>query len=158
MTLHFAMSLALLIGIVAGLRSLTAPAIVAWAAYVGWIHLGGTPHAFMGSAFTVGIFSILAVAELIADKLPKTPKRTAAVGLIARIVLGGLSGASISLAGHQGSHVGLFLGAAGGLIGAYAGYFVRTRAVKALQVPDFVIALFEDAVAIGGALLIVTRF
>jgi uncharacterized membrane protein len=158
MTSHYVWLLAFLIGVVAGLRSLTAPAIVAWAANLGWIHLGGTKHAFMASSFTVGIFSILAIAELIADKLPKTPKRTAAVGLIARIVLGGLSGASLSLAGHQGSHVGLFLGAIGGVVGAYAGYFARTGTVRALHLPDFVIALAEDAIAIGGALLIVTRF
>jgi uncharacterized membrane protein len=32
------------------------------------------------------------------------------------------------------------------------------RLVRALKVPDFVIALAEDAVAIAGGLLIVSRF
>ena len=89
------------IGIVAGLRSLTAPAVVAWAAQLGWIHLQGSPVAFMGSKWAVGIFTLLAVGELIADQLPGTPARTAAVGLSARILTGGLSGACLAAAGWR---------------------------------------------------------
>jgi uncharacterized membrane protein len=54
--------------------------------------------------------------------------------------------------------LGAVLGAVGGVAGAFAGYQARTRLVKALKVPDFVIALLGDAVAIGGGLLIVSRF
>ena len=64
------------IGFVAGLRSLTAPAAVSWAAHLGWLDLQGSPLAFMGSMAAVAIFSILALAELVADKLPTTPNRT----------------------------------------------------------------------------------
>ena len=81
------------IGFVAGLRSLTAPAAVAWAAHLGWIHLDGTPLAFMGSKWTAIVFTILALVELVADQLPQTPARTAAVGLSARVVTGALTGA-----------------------------------------------------------------
>ncbi len=42
MTHVLVLLLALLIGVVAGLRSLTAPAVVAWAAFLGWIDLHGT--------------------------------------------------------------------------------------------------------------------
>ena len=63
------------IGIVAGLRSLLPPAVVAWAAHFGWLNLHGSPLAFMGSTAAVAIFSIFAIGELIADKLPATPKR-----------------------------------------------------------------------------------
>jgi len=66
------------IGVVAGLRSLTAPAVVAWAANLGWINLHNSPLAFMGSKWTVVIFTALAVVELVADQLPSTPARTAA--------------------------------------------------------------------------------
>ena len=87
--------LAIAIGIVAGLRSLLAPAVVAWAAHFDWLNLNGSPLAFMGSRTAVAIFSVLAIGELIADKLPKTPKRTALAPLLARILTGGLCGASL---------------------------------------------------------------
>lgn len=65
--------LAFLIGVVSGLRSLTAPAVVAWAAHRNWLNLHNTPLSFMASTATVVIFILLAVAELVADKLPYTP-------------------------------------------------------------------------------------
>jgi uncharacterized membrane protein len=150
--------LAFLIGVVAGLRSLTAPAVVAWAAHRNWLGLQSTPLSFMGSTAAVVLFTLLAVVELVADQLPSTPARTKPAGLIFRIVLGGLSGAGVAVAGTQSIALGAVLGVVGGIAGAFAGYEVRTRLVKALKVPDLVIALLEDAVAIGGGLLIVSRF
>jgi uncharacterized membrane protein len=150
--------LAFLIGVVSGLRSLTAPAVVAWAAHRNWLNLHNTPLSFMASTAAVVIFTLLAVVELIADQLPSTPSRTKPPGLIARIVFGGLSGAGLALSGAQSIVLGAVLGVAGGVAGAFAGYQVRTRLVKALKVPDLVIALLEDAVAIGGGLFIVSRF
>jgi uncharacterized membrane protein len=146
------------IGIVAGLRSLTAPATTAWGAHLNWLSLAGTPFTFMGSTAAVAILTLLAIVELVADKLPSTPSRTAPVGLIARILLGGLSGAVVAAAGGKAFALGAVLGAVGGIAGAFAGYQIRTRLVKALKVPDFVVALLEDAVAIGGGLFIVSRF
>src|SRR6266513_1117413 len=76
-SLHYVFVLALGIGIVAGLRSLTAPAVVAWGAHLGWLNLHGSPVAFIGLTTAVAIFSVLAIGELVADKLPMIPKRTA---------------------------------------------------------------------------------
>jgi uncharacterized membrane protein len=151
------MLLSFLIGLVAGLRSMTAPAVVAWAAYSGWLNLQNTPLAFMGSIVTVILFTLAAIGELVADQLPNTPARTKPPGLIARFVLGGLSGASVAAAGGESVVVGACLGAAGGIAGAFAGYQARTRLVKALGVRDLAIALAEDAVAIGAGLAIVSR-
>jgi uncharacterized membrane protein len=150
--------LAFLIGVVSGLRSLTAPAAVAWAAHRGWINLNHTPFQFMGSTAAVVIFTLFAGVELVADQLPSAPSRTAPPGLIARIVLGALCGAAIAVPGAQSITLGAVLGAAGGVAGAFGGYQVRTRLVKALKVPDFVIATLEDAVAIGAGLFLVSRF
>jgi len=112
----------------------------------------------MGSAAAVVIFTLLAIVELIADQLPSTPARTKPVGLVARILTGGFSGGAVAVSGGQGFALGAVLGALGGIVGAFAGYQVRTRSVKALNVPDFVIAVLEDVVALGGGLFIVTRF
>jgi uncharacterized membrane protein len=150
--------LAFLIGVVSGLRSLTAPAVVSWAAHRGWIHLNPARLHFLGSTAAVVVFALFAVVELVADQLPSAPSRTAPPGLIARIVLGALSGAAIAASGTQAITIGALLGAAGGVAGAFGGYQVRTRLVKALNVPDFVIATLEDAVAIGAGLFIVSRF
>ena len=80
------------------------------------------------------------------------------MGLSARIVLGGLSGAAVAAAGTQSPAIGAALGVAGGVAGAFAGKEVRTRLVKALKVPDFVIATLEDALAIAAGIFIVMRF
>jgi uncharacterized membrane protein len=149
---------AFLIGVIAGLRTMTAPAVVAWAANRHWLNLSNSPLAFMGSTAAVAVFSVLALSELVIDKLPSTPNRTRLVGLIGRTVLGGLSGAGVAVAGSQSIAPGAILGVAGAITGAFAGYEVRKRLVRALKVPDFVIALLEDAAAIAGALLIVSRF
>jgi uncharacterized membrane protein len=53
---------------------------------------------------------------------------------------------------------GTLLGTAGGVAGAFGGYEARTRLVRALGVPDAVIAFAEDAVAIGAGLFVVSRF
>jgi uncharacterized membrane protein len=150
--------LAFLLGVVTGLRSLTAPAVLAWAAHRNWLELHNAPLAFMASTAAMVIFILLAVGELVADQLPSTPSRTAPPGLIARIVMGGLCGAGIALAGGLSLWLGALLGAVGGVAGAFGGYYVRTGLVKALKVPDLVIATAEDVVAIGGALFIVSRF
>lgn len=153
MTLLFAF----LIGLFAGLRSLTPPAAVAWAVYLGWINLP-SPLSFIGSLPAVIILTLLAITELIFDKLPNTPSRTAPPGLIGRIVTGGLTGACVSLGGGQSAFVGAALGVVGGIVGCFAGYQVRARLVRSLRQKDLYVALLEDLIAIGGSLFIVSRF
>src|ERR1700750_3332497 len=101
--------LCFLIGCVAGLRSMMGPAIICAAAYLRWIHLEGTPLAFLMAQPALWIFTFLAIAELIADKLPKTPARTAPVGLIARAVTGGLCGAALAASGAKSVAAGALL-------------------------------------------------
>jgi len=158
MTPSHVLLLAFGIGIVTGLRSLASPAVVAWAAHRGWLNLQGASLSFLGSTAAVATLTILAVVELVTDKLASTPARTKPLGLSARILLGGLWGAAVALAGQQSAAVGCALGAVGGVVGGFVGYQVRTGLVRALKVPDFVIAVLEDLVAVAGALFIVTRF
>ena len=135
-----ALLLAFLIGVVTGLRSMTGPAVVAWAANRHWIDLHDSAVAFMGST----------------DKLPSIPSRTTVMGLVPRIVLGGLCGAAIAAAGLQSSALGAVLGVVGAIAGAFGGYRLRARIVATRRIPPFVVACLEDAVAIVGALLIVS--
>lgn len=152
-----ALVLAFLIGFVTGLRSLTPAAVTAWAAHLGWLRLS-RPLSLIGTLPAVVIFTVLAAAELVADKLPKTPSRTAPPGLIARILMGALTGACVAAGGGQSALVGAVLGAGGGVAGCFGGYRARTRLVKALDVPDFYVAVAEDLVTIFVSLWIVSRF
>jgi uncharacterized membrane protein len=111
----------------------------------------------MGSTISVVIFSLLAVFELIGDVRPQTPKRTAPVPLVARILMGALCGACLCAANSQLIFIGAILGGIGGIIGAFAGYEIRRRLVKTLNIKDIFIALLEDVVTIGLACLFVTR-
>jgi uncharacterized membrane protein len=161
MTTHFTFTfpvyvISFLIGLIAGLRSLTAPAAVSWAARLGWLHLENTWMAFLGFAATSYIISVLAIAELIADKLPNTPSRRAPVGFIARIVTGALSGAALGAGGSW--VIGLVAGVAGAIVGTLGGYEFRVRLVKATGGKDLPIALLEDVIAIAGAFFLVSRF
>ena len=153
MTLLFAF----LIGFFGGLRALTAPAATAWASYLGWLKLE-RPLSLIGSLPAVAIFSLIALVELVADKLPQTPSRTAPLGLIARIVMGALTGACVAVAGGQGVFLGAVLGAVGGVVGCFVGYKARTGSVKALGTRDLNVALVEDFVAVAGSLWVVSRF
>ena len=148
--------MAFLLGFLAGLRSMTPLAAVAWGARLGWLHLDGTPLTFFASAAAAYLLTALMLAELVADKLPRTPSRTQPGPFIGRIVTGGLAGAAL-LGGTGGSlALGALLGALGAVAGTLGGYRARTGLVRMLGVPDYVVALAEDAVAVGGACLILS--
>jgi uncharacterized membrane protein len=148
---------AVLIGFLAGLRSLTPPAATAWAAHLGWLKLE-RPLSLIGSVPAVAILTVLAAMELVADKLPFMPSRKTPPGLIARILSGGLTGACVAASGGQGLLPGTVLGAVGGVAGCFAGYSARTGIVRALGTRDLYVALLEDLTAIAGSLWVLARF
>ena len=155
--MNYVFLLAVGIGIVAGLRSLTAPAVVAWGAHVGWLNLHGSPLAFLGSTPAVAIFSLLALGELVADKLPMIPKRTAPAPLFARVVTGGVCGACLCAAAGKALITGALLGGTGAIVGAFVGYQVRRGLVTKLHIKDLFVAICEDLLAIGLAVFVVSR-
>jgi uncharacterized membrane protein len=148
--------LAFVLGVVAGLRAMTAPAIVAWAARLGWLHLEGTPLSFLGIPWVTYLLTVFMLAELVGDKLPRTPARTMVAPFIARILLGGLAGAALVVGSGGSLALGAVLGGLGGIAGTLGGFRARTGLVRTLRVPDYVVALAEDCVAVGGALLVVS--
>jgi uncharacterized membrane protein len=144
---------ALLIGIIAGLRSMTAPAFVSWAARLGKLDLASSSLAFLGYAYTPWILTVLALAEFVADQLPTTPSRKSAGPFGTRIVTGALSGAAIGATGGL-LVTGAIAGALGAVIGTLGGYAFRAWLAKALG-NAHAAAFIEDVIAIGGACLIV---
>ncbi len=141
-----------LLGVVTGMRSMTALAVLCWFVHAGYLPLDDTWAAWVGKLSTTIIFTVLAIAELIADKLPKTPNRTALGPLLARVVIGGFIGAIVA-AGLEGSDVeGIILGVGGALIGAFGGFLIRRELVDRTGGKDWPVALVEDASAILGAI------
>ncbi len=153
MTHFLVLLLALLIGVVAGLRALTAPAAVAWAAMLDWINLDGTWVEWLGHPITVTVLTVLAVGELITDQLPKTPSRKTAVQFLTRLVTGGFAGAAIGTAWGY-TFGGLGAGVVGAVLGTIGGAEARRRLVAANDGNDPPIALVEDAVAVLGGLAV----
>ena len=146
--------LALLIGVVAGLRAMTAPAAIAWGAYLGWLPLAGTWAGFMGHWIALAIFTALALVELVGDQLPSTPSRKVPVQFGTRLVSGAFTGAIIGTVGGMLA-AGLIAGIVGAVIGTYGGAKVRSRFAGAFG-RDLPAALIEDAVAILLALWVVS--
>jgi len=145
--------LAVLIGIVAGLRAMTAPAAIAWAARLGKLGLSGTWLAFLGYAWTPWILTVLAAGELVTDQLPSTPSRKMPVAFGTRILMGGVCGAALT-AGAGSMLLGATFGIAGAVAGTLGGYAFRAR-MAATFGGDRPAALLEDAIAIGAAVTVV---
>jgi len=144
---------ALVLGMVSGLRTMTSPAVVSWAARLGVLAVSGTPMAFMGFKYTPIIFAVLAIGEIINDKLPKTPSRTVPPQFIARILSGSLVGATVGAAAGS-LIIGLLAGAIGAVGGTLGGAAIRGRLAKAFG-KDLPAALIEDTAAIVLAILVV---
>ena len=146
---------ALLIGCICGLRSMTAPAVVAWGAHLDWLHLQGSLLAFLANKISLAVFSLFAIGELIADKLPFIPPRTQAGPLGVRVIFGAMCGAALCISGAASPLLGGVLGGLGGVAGAFAGYHYR-RSLSG-KVPDLLLALLEDLAAVGGGFLLVSH-
>jgi uncharacterized membrane protein len=152
------MAAAVGIGAIAGLRSMTAPAIVSWATEEKWIRSRPRPLAFLKSKKTVFLVTALAVGELIVDKLPGTPNRTEPAGLAVRILTGGFSGGALCASKKRLVAAGAVLGGLAAIAGAFIGYSTRRQLHVRFRLSDTALAIVEDAIAIGGGVLIVRNF
>lgn len=145
-----------LLGGVTGLRSMMGPALVCWGIHLGWLTVAGSPLFFLGHPISLAVFSVLALGELVGDKLPQIPNRIDPGPLVARMVFGGMSGWVLALSGHAPVAAGVVCAAAGAVAGAYAGFHLR-RAITRRGARDFVVAVVEDAIAVGGGLFLISR-
>ncbi len=145
---------AVLIGVVAGMRTMTAPTAVSFAAHAGWLSLGGTWLAFFGYRLTPWVLLVLALGELIVDLLPRTPSRKVPAQFVARLVSGAVCGAAVATATGEGTQ-GLAAGVLGALLGTFGGAALREKLASALK-QDGPAAVLEDALAVGAALLVIS--
>ncbi|MEH3128550.1 MAG: DUF4126 family protein [Mycolicibacterium neoaurum] len=160
MTVVLVLLLALLIGVVAGLRALTPPAVVAWGGMLGWIALDGTWAQWLTHPITVTVLTILLVVELVTDQLPATPPRTVAMQFAARLFTGAFAGAVLvsgvigdASAGNVVSGIGA--GIIGAVLGTMGGYQARKALVERSGGRDLPVALVEDVIAVVGGFAVV---
>jgi uncharacterized membrane protein len=145
------------LGLIAGLRSMSGPALITRVARKGQLAAKGSKLEFLNSTGALSGAVLLAAGEIIVDKLPKTPARTKPGPLAARAVSGALCGAVLCSARKKSPWLGALYGALGAVGAAYAAYHLRQAAKEALHVPDAVIAVAEDALVAGSGLLIASR-
>ncbi|MGZ6778342.1 MAG: DUF4126 family protein, partial [Mycobacterium sp.] len=152
MTYFLVLLFALLIGVVAGLRALTAPAVVAWAGALGWINLDATWAQWVAHPITVTVLTILALGELVTDQLPSTPSRRVPMQFGARLFTGAFSGAVLATGAVLNPTAWVIVGAIGAamigsVLGTLGGAEARKRLVAATGGRDLPVALVEDAIA-----------
>jgi uncharacterized membrane protein len=137
-----------LLGLATGLRTMTPIAVICWYAYIGYLPVGGTWATWTARLSVAILFTVLAVGELIGDKLPKTPNRISPAPLLARLTFGGLCG-SIAATAISGPGIeGVLLGVLGALLGAFGGFMVRRHLRERFECDDWKVAVCEDATAI----------
>ncbi|MDB6146830.1 MAG: putative transrane protein [Spartobacteria bacterium] len=158
MNLPLVLLFGLKVGFLSGLRAFTPLALISWLAIWGWVPLAGSPLWFFGTTTAAVILSILAVGELIADKLPKTPPRTQVAPIAGRAVTGACSAAALCVAAGQPWILGVLAGVLGSVAGAFGGFHLRRFFVQRLKIPDLLVALTEDFATIAGASLLVRYF
>jgi uncharacterized membrane protein len=158
MTTSILLLVCFLLGIVSGLRSMMGVALVCWAVHLGWLNLAGTKLAFLGSPISLGIFSLLAIGELVADKLPFIPPRIQAPSLTVRFVFGALAACALAMAAGAGFGIPALVGGIAAVIGAFAGYWVRRTVESQFNLKDALVAPVEDLIAILLGLFAVSRF
>jgi uncharacterized membrane protein len=142
-----------LLGVVTGMRTFVPMAVLCWFAYRGNLPVDGTWAAWTGHLVTAIIFSLLAIGEIVGDKLPKAPNRTNLLGMTGRVIFGGLVGAIVATGLDGSVFEGILLAVSGAYVGAHAGYLVRRELVILLRWQDWHVAVFEDVIAVVWAVL-----
>lgn len=141
---------ALGLGTLAGLRSMTGPAVTSQ--ILSNHHskaLEGTPLNFIQSNKVATALTLLALTEIVADKLPGTPNRIKAPVLATRCLSGALAGASIYKASGGNAYLGALLGGSAAVLSSFGGFYLRKYTVKSTHLVDPIIGSIEDALVIG---------
>jgi uncharacterized membrane protein len=141
---------AVLIGFVAGLRTMTALAAVSWAARAAFIDPQAPWLAWLGYRFTPYVMSVLAAAEFVTDQLPSTPSRKAPPQFGVRIVCGAVGGCAVGFS-TGAALAGAATGVVGSIAGTLLGHSCRARLATVFGM-DRPAAVIEDVIAVALAI------
>jgi uncharacterized membrane protein len=154
-TVATSISSTLVLGAATGLRTFMAPTMLSRAASGGRLPgIENTRFSPLTSSWVANLLAVAALGELVLDKLPLAPSRTGGGALLGRLISGALAGAAFRAAAGGNVRAGAALAGVGVVAAAYAGERYRASGAEA-GIPDPVLAVLEDATAVGLALLAV---
>ena len=142
-------------GAVAGMRSMSAPAMLGKVAKAGLLPARKSRFNFLNNPKVAYPLMAVAVGELVADKLPFMPNRTQAPSLVARGITGAFTGAAIGSSKKRSAVLGALIGAGAAIGASYAAYHLRRKAAE--KIPATVAGLIEDAVAAGAGMIVLSK-
>jgi uncharacterized membrane protein len=147
---------AVVLGLVAGMRSMMAPAALA---FILTRRPEVAPAAIPVHWFTLRplaiVFGLLTVGELVADKLPMTPNRIALGPFLGRIVGGSLTGAAFVQVGGINPWIGAACGAVGAVASTFGVFHLRKFVGRVTGISDPFVGTMEDIVAVALAVSVV---
>jgi len=140
----------------AGMRSMSAPAFLShYLSRQPATGLAGSPLRFIQKPMTATVLKVVAAGEMVADKLPATPDRTAPPVLLGRLLSGALVGAAWYKSRHGSAWGGGLLGGLVAVGATFISYALRTGISKQSGVPSALVGVGEDALVLaGGAALL----
>lgn len=147
---------ALILGLVAGMRTVMAPAVFALAlSRRPELVPPVSPAQWFTPLPLANLLGLAALGELVTDKLPRTPNRTAFGPFIARLVSGAVTGAAVVQVGRINLWFGVVCGAIGALVGTFGMFHVRRFVGRVTRIRDPFIGAMEDIIAIALAVSVV---
>lgn len=149
MTSAKTLALSATLGAVSGMRTFLGMGLLAQGAARGFWSVRRSPLRFLAGNAGATTLGILAVSELVGDKMPAIPSRLSPGALIGRIAAGGICGALVSAASRKRSieKDAALVGATAAIASAFAFYHLRNQAGKQLNIHDAAIGAAEDAIA-----------
>ena len=144
------------LGAVSGMRSLMAPAVIAWSARRSGLDLESTPFSAFKGPGIGRTAAAVALGELVAEKAPFDPQLSHSSLLLGRAVAGGAAGAAVYKARRANIVMGALVGAAAAVSMAYMSHFVRKQVARKFQLSDRAMAFAEDGIAVAAGLVAVT--
>lgn len=147
LTLNYLQSAGL--GLVAGMRSMMPLAAIS--DYLMHRPTFDSRFELLGLPQVSTLLKLAALGEIVIDKMPELPARTTLPSLLSRSISGVLAGTAVSAANNKNRLVGGLLGGMGAVISTFGMYHLRRQITEQLDVPDPIVASFEDALAVGGS-------
>jgi len=144
------LAIAFALGVVSGMRSFLAIAIVSvtlWRRPEVPPPIG--PAIWLAMPPIAVVLALCAAAELVADKFPRVGARIASGPLIARMITGTVSGAAAAQVAHVDGWKGGLVGAVGAIVGAFGFYHLRQWVDRVTEIRDPYVGAAEDVIALA---------
>ena len=117
------------LGIATGMKMMSPAAIYSWEVVSGRQSVGsGTPFALLRDRRVAVIASLMAIGEVIADKVLPLPPRTSAGALLPRVAMGAALGGLLAADSDLPAPLGGALGGISGCVGRRRRHSVAARA------------------------------